>query len=67
LGLETITAPLLQFLAVVPLLVGGQEDGNELVTALTDLASSLFEAHVVTEFHHRFVPGDGVETGLDKA
>jgi hypothetical protein len=46
---------------VVPLFVGGQEDWNELVAALSDLASRLLEGHVVTELHHRFVPGDGVE------
>src|ERR1700675_2242904 len=37
---------------------GVQEGGNELVSALTYLASGLFEADVVAELHHRFVPGD---------
>jgi hypothetical protein len=46
---------------VVPLFVGGQEDWNELVAALSDLASRLLEGHVVTELRHRFVPGKGVE------
>jgi hypothetical protein len=41
--------------------VGGQENGNELVTALADLASRLFEGHVVTELRQRFVPSKGVE------
>ena len=48
-GLETIAAPLFQFFAMVPLFVGGQEDGNELVSAFADLASSLFETHMVAE------------------
>src|ERR1700676_4086870 len=54
--LETIAPPLFQFLAVVPLFVGGQEYGNELVSALADLASSLLEADVVTELDHGFLP-----------
>ena len=59
--LETLAAPFLHFLAVVPLFVGGQEDWNELVAALSYLASRLLECHVVTELRHRFMPSDGVQ------
>jgi hypothetical protein len=46
---------------MVPLRVRGQEDWNELVATLTDLAPSLLEAHVMAELHHRFVPCEGVK------
>ena len=59
--LKRLPAPLLQFLAVVPLFVSGQEDRNELVAALADLASSLLETHIVAEAHHRFVPCECVQ------
>jgi hypothetical protein len=58
---ETRAAAFLHFLAVVPLLVSPKEDGNELVAALPDLTSRLFEADVVTELRHRFVPGERVQ------
>jgi hypothetical protein len=51
--------PLLQFLAVVPLFVGGQED--RLITALAYLTSGVVEADVVAELQHRFMPGERVE------
>ena len=57
-ALEPLAAPLLQFFTVVFPLCGVQEGGNELVSALAYLASGLFEADVMTELHHRFVPGD---------
>jgi hypothetical protein len=34
---------------VIPRFSLGEENGNELITALTNLAASLFEGHVVTE------------------
>ena len=46
---------------MVPLVVGREEYGNELVAALADLTSGLFEADVVAELRHRFVPGERVE------
>lgn len=61
LGLEALAAPLLQFLAVVSLLFGGQELGNQLVATLADLAAGLVETDIVAEFHHRFVPCERVE------
>src|ERR1700694_2750323 len=61
LRLEALAAPFLHFLAVVPLFGGRKENGNELVAALADLASHLLEADVVTELHHRFVPGECME------
>jgi hypothetical protein len=67
LGLETIATPLLQFLTVVSLFAGGEEDGNELVSPLANLTSSLFEAHIVAELDHRFVPGERVKIhGIQK-
>ena len=48
-GLEAFAAPLFHFFAMVPLLVGGQEDGSELVPVFANLASNLFEGHIVTE------------------
>jgi hypothetical protein len=42
---ETLAASFLHFLVVVPLFVGRQEDWNELVAALSDLASRLLEGH----------------------
>ena len=35
--------------------------GNELVSTLADLASSLFEAHIVAELNHGFLPCERVE------
>jgi hypothetical protein len=46
LGLEALAAPLLQFLAVVLLLFGGQKFGNELVATLSDLTSRLLGRRV---------------------
>ena len=46
LTLEPLSTPLFEFFAVVLLFVGGQEDGNELVPALANLAASLFEANL---------------------
>jgi hypothetical protein len=60
-GLKTLATPRFQFLAVVSLFVGSQEDRNELVTALPYLTSDLLEADIVAELHHRFVPGERVE------
>jgi hypothetical protein len=53
--------PGVQFLAMVALLDGGQDRQNELVAALSDLASHLFRAAIVAELDHRFVPGDRVK------
>jgi hypothetical protein len=63
LGLETRAAPFLHFLAVVPPFVSRKKYGNELVAALPDLTSELFETDVVTELRHRFVPGERVQIG----
>lgn len=46
---------------MVPLFVSGKECGNELVAALADLTSDLFETDVMTELLHRFVPGERVQ------
>jgi len=46
---------------VVSLFVRGQEDGNELVSALADLASHLFETYIVTKLEHGFLPDQRVE------
>lgn len=61
LRFETLAPPFLKFLAMVPLLVRGQEDWNELVTTLADLAPDLFEADVVSEFDHGLLPGERVK------
>ena len=37
------------------------EDGNEFVSPLAYLASSLFEAHIVAELEQSFLPCDRVE------
>ena len=60
-GFEALAAPLLHFLAVIPLRVLGQEVRNQLVAALADLAAGLFEADVVAELRDRFVPGERVQ------
>src|SRR3978361_44640 len=56
LALETLTSPLFQLLAVVALLVSGQEDRNELVSPLAYLASDLVEAHIVAELEQCLLP-----------
>jgi hypothetical protein len=61
-GRKTADAgPTLQFLAVITLLVLRYEDGDQLVAALADLTSRLFEADVVTELRERFVLGERVQ------
>jgi hypothetical protein len=61
LGLESLAAPLLQFLAMVSLRLVGEKFGNELVASLADLAPRLLEADVVTELSHRFMPCERVK------
>lgn len=56
-----LAAPLFHFFAVVSLFVSGQENGNELVSPFPYLASNLFEAHVVSELQHGFLPGESME------
>ncbi|WP_247444236.1 hypothetical protein [Bradyrhizobium sp. 197] len=46
---------------MISLFAGGQEDRNELVSALSDLAASLFVAHTVAELDHRFMPSERVK------
>ena len=60
-SLETFAAPFLHFLAVVSLFVGGQEDGDELVSPLAYLGSSLLEADIVAELEQSFLPCERVE------
>jgi hypothetical protein len=43
------------------LFVSGQEGGNELVSPLAYLASSLFETYIVAELEQGFLPSDRVE------
>jgi hypothetical protein len=56
-----LATPILQFFAVIALLVLGQKDWNKLVAALSDLASSLFEAHRVPEADHGLLPCQRME------
>ena len=58
---EALAAPFLKFRAVIPLFVGRKEDRNQLVSSFADLASSLVEAHIMTELEHRLLPCEGVE------
>jgi hypothetical protein len=46
---------------MISLLVFRKKYGNELVAALSDLASRLLEADLVAELGHRFMPGERVE------
>lgn len=46
---------------MVPLIVDGQKDGNELVSAFTDLASNTFETYVVAKLEQSFLPCQRVE------
>jgi hypothetical protein len=56
-----IASPSLQLFAVITLFVGGQEDRNEFVSALANLATDLFETHVVVEVDPRVLPCERVE------
>src|SRR4051812_1488533 len=61
-------APRLHLLPELPLFVGGKEHGNQLVTALSDLASNIFEAHVVAEFSQSVLPRERVQIdGIDQS
>jgi hypothetical protein len=53
---EQLAAPILHFRAMIPLFSPGEKNGNELITAFTNLAASLFEGHVVTELDQRLLP-----------
>ena len=56
LRFEQLAAPFLHLLTMILLFGLGEEHGNQLVTALTDLATSLFEGHMVAELDQRLLP-----------
>jgi hypothetical protein len=56
-----IASPSGQLFAVITLFVGGQEDRNEFVPALANLAADVVEAHGMAEFDQRFLPCERVQ------
>ena len=61
LGLEALAAPLLQFLAVVSLLFGGQELGNQLVATLADLTADCLDIEIDSSYLEGILPCCGVK------
>ena len=65
---KQFAAPFLHFLTVVLLLGLGQEHRDQLITALADLATRLFEGHIVAEPGQCLLPRarvqiDGIHQG----
>ena len=46
---------------MVSLLISGQEDGNDLVSAFANLGSSLLKAYLVAEFEQSLLPCERME------
>ena len=58
---QNLAAALLECLADRLALVGREEDGEELVAALADLAADLLEGEVVAELGEGVLPGAGMD------